>query len=179
MRSIREKLGWSQEQLAIAAGMNQNAISRLESFSYGKATLTTLKRLAAALDVALIVRFAPFSELTDWITGTPRVLSGLSTAALAVASFAEEEANGTFDNLQQSASTTPDDHFEDLITSYISAMQTSSTIRTSTVMYQIIDVQLQDFERAICDDSSVNLVTLQQAMVGQIQQQDTTYYHGQ
>ena len=29
-------------------------------------TLETLKRLAEAFDVALVVRFAPFSELLDW-----------------------------------------------------------------------------------------------------------------
>src|SRR5260370_22124814 len=71
LRAIRDKQGLSQEQLAEMVGMNQNAISRLESEWYGKATIRTLKRLAAALDVALVIRFVPFSQLVDWVSGTP------------------------------------------------------------------------------------------------------------
>jgi len=77
--------------------MNQNAISRLESSNYGKPTITTLKRVAAALDVGLIVRFVPFSEMIDWVSGTPHVNNGLSTEALAVSDFTTEEVRGTFD----------------------------------------------------------------------------------
>jgi hypothetical protein len=79
--------------------MNQNAISRLESPDYGKPTLTTLKRLAGAMDVALIVRLIPFSELIDWVSGTRRVDFGLSTQSLAVPSFAAEEEAGIFDTV--------------------------------------------------------------------------------
>ena len=70
--------------------MNQNAISRLESPRYGRATIGTLKRLAAAFDVALAVRFVPFSHLVNWVSGTPFVEYGLSTESLAVPSFDEE-----------------------------------------------------------------------------------------
>ena len=70
--------------------MNQNAISRLESPRYGRATIGTLKRLAAAFDVALAVRFVPFSHLVNWVSGTPFVEYGLSTESLAVPSFEEE-----------------------------------------------------------------------------------------
>ena len=90
LRAIRERQELSQEKLAEMSGMNQNAISRLESDWYAKATLSTLKRLAAALDVALIVRFVPFGQLVDWVTGNPFVDTGLSTPALAVPSFDEE-----------------------------------------------------------------------------------------
>jgi transcriptional regulator with XRE-family HTH domain len=97
LRATRDKLGWSQEKLAKEAGMNQNAISRLESSDYGKPTITTLKRLAAAMDVGLIVRFVPFSEMVDWVSGTPRVITGLTTTALAVSCFSsEEEQKGYF-----------------------------------------------------------------------------------
>ncbi len=81
----REKL--SQEELAEKVGMNQNAISRLENPFYGKPTLTTLKRLAAAFDVGLVVRFVPFGELVDWVTGTPHINRGLSAESLSVPSF--------------------------------------------------------------------------------------------
>src|SRR5437762_25981 len=71
IRATRDRLGWSQERLATEVGMNQNAISRLESPDYGKLTITTLKRLASALDVALVVRLVPFTELAHWVSGTP------------------------------------------------------------------------------------------------------------
>lgn len=99
VRAIRDRLGWSQEDLAREANMTQNAISRLESASYGKPTLTTLKRLAAALDVALIVRFVPFSELVDWVSETPRTMRGLTNEALAVPSFEIEENGGVLGGL--------------------------------------------------------------------------------
>ena len=83
--------------------MTQNAISRLESLHYGKATLTTLKRLAAAFDVALVVRFVPFSELVDWVSATPRLTNGLTTEAMAVPSFAMEEEHGTLQNARTTA----------------------------------------------------------------------------
>lgn len=87
---MRDSKNWNQEQLAERVGMNQNAVSRLENPFYGKATLTTLKRLAEAFDVALIVRFAPFGELIDWVSGAPRINTGLSHEALNVSSFEPE-----------------------------------------------------------------------------------------
>jgi len=97
LRATRDRLEWSQERLATEAGMNQNAISRLESPDYGKQTITTLKRLAKAMDVGLVVRFVPFSELIDWVSGTRRVDPGLATESLAVPSFEAEEIAGVFD----------------------------------------------------------------------------------
>lgn len=90
IRATRGILGWSQEKLASEVGMNQNAISRLESPHYGRPTLTTLKRVASAMDIGLVVRFVRFSELVDWVSGTPRTTEGLSTEALAVPSFVAE-----------------------------------------------------------------------------------------
>ncbi len=91
IRAIRDKQGTSQAELAEAIGTNQNNISRLESPTYGKATITTLKKLAAAFDVALVVRFVPFSQLINWVSGTPFFDRGLSTQTLGVSSFPEEE----------------------------------------------------------------------------------------
>lgn len=68
IRAIRQAREWSQKELAERVGMAQEGISRLESLNYGKFTLSTLKRVASAFDVALIVRFVPFSELAHWIT---------------------------------------------------------------------------------------------------------------
>jgi transcriptional regulator with XRE-family HTH domain len=73
---MREARGLTQTQLAEKAGMVQARISVLEDPSYDKQSLTTLKRLASALDVGLVVRFAPFSEVLAWaLTVSPQRLS--------------------------------------------------------------------------------------------------------
>ena len=67
IRAMRNRAGWSQAELARRCGTSQNAISRLESPDYGKPSITTLKKIAGVFDVALIVRYAKFSELIDWV----------------------------------------------------------------------------------------------------------------
>jgi transcriptional regulator with XRE-family HTH domain len=67
LRKMREARGLKQEEVGDKAeGMKQSAIARLEDPRYISMTLATLKRLAKAFDVALIVRFAPFSEFISW-----------------------------------------------------------------------------------------------------------------
>src|SRR3954470_20953293 len=100
IRAMRERLGWTQSVLAEKLDTNQNAVYRLESPDYGKATLTTLKKVAAAMDVALVVRFVPFSELVDWVSGTPHLSNGLDYSALNVQPFDDEETDGIFDRSQ-------------------------------------------------------------------------------
>jgi transcriptional regulator with XRE-family HTH domain len=95
-RALRDKEGWSQQSLAEKIGSNQNAIYRAENPNYGKQTITTLKKIAAAFDVALVVRFVRFSELIDWVSNTPRIVEGLDASALAVATFNVEEEAGVF-----------------------------------------------------------------------------------
>jgi len=94
---MREARGLSQEELARLVDMPQTAISRLESPDYGKQTITTLKRLAKVHDVALVVRFIPFSKLVDWVSQTPYLENGLSSEAMTVPSFEEEAQCGSFD----------------------------------------------------------------------------------
>lgn len=83
IRAMRQARGWSQHELAERVGITQEGISRLESVNYGKFTLATLKRLASAFDVALAVRFVPFSEMAQWITD-------LSPESLAVPDFDQD-----------------------------------------------------------------------------------------
>lgn len=66
IRALRKQRKWDQKTLAEEAGMAQPRISAMENAGYGSFTLDTLKRLASAFDVALIVRFSPFSELIRW-----------------------------------------------------------------------------------------------------------------
>jgi transcriptional regulator with XRE-family HTH domain len=97
---LRDREGWSQQELAEKIGSTQNAIYRAENPNYGKQTLSTLKKIAAAFDVALVVRFIPFSELVDWVSGTKHVDFGLSTETFDLPSFETEELNGEFDRAE-------------------------------------------------------------------------------
>jgi transcriptional regulator with XRE-family HTH domain len=66
IRALRDSRGWSQKDLADATSMLQPRICAMEQAGYGNFTLNTLKKLAAAFDVALVVKFAPFAELIKW-----------------------------------------------------------------------------------------------------------------
>lgn len=68
LRLLREDRGWTQEELARRTGKSQEMISRWEDPDYGSYSISTLKAFADAFDVSLIVKFAPFSELTKWLT---------------------------------------------------------------------------------------------------------------
>jgi transcriptional regulator with XRE-family HTH domain len=73
IRTMRNRKGWTQKQLADRAGMAQGRISLLESVNYeGAVNVKTLVKLAEAFDVGLVVRFAPFSEVAEWSTRLSR-----------------------------------------------------------------------------------------------------------
>lgn len=83
IRALRQKKKWSQVELARRLKTSQNAVSRMENPSYGKHSITTLKRLGEILDVGLVVWFVPFSELI-------KRTANLSTENVIVPSFEEE-----------------------------------------------------------------------------------------
>ena len=56
--SLREQHGWSQAQLAAAAGMTQSAVARFEAGGTVP-SLRVLDRLAQALDAELTVQVTP------------------------------------------------------------------------------------------------------------------------
>jgi transcriptional regulator with XRE-family HTH domain len=62
VRSLRERKGWSQSQLARAAGMTQSAVA---CFKAGGTvpTLPVLERLTHALDADLVVAVNPRSDV--------------------------------------------------------------------------------------------------------------------
>lgn len=75
--------------LAEKVGMGQARISLLENPNYESLSLSTLKRIANVFDVALVVRFVPFSQLFV-------MLDNETQETLAVPSFEDEfgtEAN--------------------------------------------------------------------------------------
>lgn len=98
IRAMRDRQRMNQSDLARAAGMSQNNLSRLENPDYGKYTLSSLKRIAHALDVALVVRFVPFSQYISWLSGTSHFDNGLTPHALSVPNFEDEESDGTLES---------------------------------------------------------------------------------
>ena len=84
IRSLRNRQNLTQSDLAKLLGGKQSLVSSWENPNYGKYTLGTLKDLAKAFDVGLLVRFVPFSTLVGWT-------ASLSNDAIAPASFSEEE----------------------------------------------------------------------------------------
>jgi transcriptional regulator with XRE-family HTH domain len=62
-RALRESRELTQPALAAAAGMTQPQISEIERPGERRLNIETLLRLASAYDVALQVRFVPFSQL--------------------------------------------------------------------------------------------------------------------
>ncbi len=83
IRALREKREWTQGKLAKHAQTTQTAISRIEDPDYGKLSLNTLYKLAAAFDVALLVKFVPFSRLLS-------EFEDVSPEALEVEGFEDE-----------------------------------------------------------------------------------------
>ena len=84
IKLIREKNGWSQQRLANFVGSHQPTIHQWEDPDYGNHTLNSLKSLASAFDLGLMVKFVPFSELVHWN-------ANLTPERLAPPSFDEEQ----------------------------------------------------------------------------------------
>lgn len=63
IRALREQRGWSQSELARAAGMTQSAVARFEAGATVP-TLPVIERLAEALDADLRVQVTPRPEST-------------------------------------------------------------------------------------------------------------------
>ena len=81
IREMRKARDWTQEELANRIGSDQPMISKFEDPDYATFAITSLKRLASAFDVALAVRFVPFSELVD---------DTVSSKTLAVPSYGDD-----------------------------------------------------------------------------------------
>jgi transcriptional regulator with XRE-family HTH domain len=84
IRSLRNRQKLTQDDLAKILDVRQPLVSSWENPNYGKYTLGTLKELAKAFDVGLLVKFVPFSTLVDWTTN-------LSKDTIAPPSFSEEK----------------------------------------------------------------------------------------
>jgi hypothetical protein len=61
IRALRDQRGWNQGVFSKELHKPQSVVCRLEDPSYGKATMQTLLEVANVCDVALQVRFVPYS----------------------------------------------------------------------------------------------------------------------
>ena len=84
IRSLRNRQELFQSDLAKLLGVKQPLVSSWENPDYGRYTLRTLKDLANAFNVGLLVRFVPFSKLVDWTVD-------LTSDVIAPPSFDEEQ----------------------------------------------------------------------------------------
>ncbi|WP_193370077.1 helix-turn-helix domain-containing protein [Pelagibius marinus] len=85
IRALRDKRGWSQQEMGRHLKKPQSVVSRLEDPDYGRVSLQTLIEVADVFDVGVLVRFVGYRELLERT-------SDLSPAALLAPSFDEEES---------------------------------------------------------------------------------------
>jgi transcriptional regulator with XRE-family HTH domain len=87
IRGLRNRQKLRQKDLAEQLSVKQPLVSAWENPNYGNYSLNTLKDMAKAFDVGLLVRFVPFSTLVNWtLNVTPNII--------APPSFGEERYHG-------------------------------------------------------------------------------------
>lgn len=65
IKTLRQSRDWTQQQLAELAGMKQSRISTMEKVDYASWSIKTLRRLARAFDLPLVVRFESWGNLFE------------------------------------------------------------------------------------------------------------------
>jgi transcriptional regulator with XRE-family HTH domain len=98
IRALRARKQWNQEDLAKRVKTSQTAISRIEDPNYGKLSLQTLFKIASAFDVALLVKFVPFSQfLPEYEDSSPEALcaSNFSDDFINIEEWASDNLNTT------------------------------------------------------------------------------------
>lgn len=83
IRALRESRKLSQSKLAELIGTKQSGVSKLEDVNYSRWSIRTLKRLAKAFDVVLVVKFVAFGEALSEI-------ANFSASTLVKPRFAED-----------------------------------------------------------------------------------------
>lgn len=98
IRILRQQRGWSQKQLAAELGTTQATVSRLEDPSYGRYTMRTLLALCKVFDVALFVRFMPFSKYISatWDTRPENFQAATYEEEVSTVQFFPEGKSGTY-----------------------------------------------------------------------------------
>ena len=66
IHGLRQRQKLTREELAGLMGITEQGVQALEDPNYERYSLKILQKLAAVFDVALLVKFVPFSTLVDW-----------------------------------------------------------------------------------------------------------------
>ena len=82
IRALREQRGLNQTEYAKVTGKKQSVISRLENTEYGRVSVQTLLDIAAALDIALVVKYCTHEDFVG-------LMSAVSDEALFVEGFSD------------------------------------------------------------------------------------------
>lgn len=82
--ALRKQRKWKQGDLAKRMGVSQPQVSVWEDASHGSWTITTMKKLAVAFDLRLVVKLESFSSMFDEMT--------LSKETLERPSFSDDPA---------------------------------------------------------------------------------------
>jgi transcriptional regulator with XRE-family HTH domain len=61
IQALRSEAGLTQQELAALVGTTASVICRLEDARYGGHSVTMLRRIAAALNKSVVIRFVPAS----------------------------------------------------------------------------------------------------------------------
>jgi transcriptional regulator with XRE-family HTH domain len=72
IKALRLQRNMSQKDLAQKAGMKQSRISAMEQATYSQWSVSTLRRLARAFDLALVVSFESFGTLLEQAASSNR-----------------------------------------------------------------------------------------------------------
>jgi len=89
IKALRDARGWDYKAFAEQLGKKVSWVYRLEDPNEPPPKISTLLEVAAACDVALDVRFCPYSRILDEVTS-------LSPNSFGVPSFNQELEVGTF-----------------------------------------------------------------------------------
>jgi transcriptional regulator with XRE-family HTH domain len=85
IKTLRQQRKWSQKKLASLARKHQSQISPMEQIDFRSWKISTLRQLAKAFDLALVVKFESFGRFLDEVLPVER-------AALERPSFADDPA---------------------------------------------------------------------------------------
>jgi transcriptional regulator with XRE-family HTH domain len=142
IQAMRKKLGWSQEQLAEAAGLTQGVVSRAENPNYGNLTFNTVLKIAHGLDMAFVGWFVPFSKLTDRF-------ETLSEESVQVPTFKEEDKALSDNETREDRTITPSPGLLSVSGGTVGSIENSTPTPSQTVTTEkIMETLIPDISAA-------------------------------
>ncbi len=130
IRAMRTTRGWTQRQLSRKIGIAAQAeISRLERPT-NLPNVRTLLKLASGFDVALVVRFAPFSQLADYA-------ASVNTETLSPPSYSEDAALQTTVTVQPSEAIPQEPTWRDYPLAALATLDTTSVVGLGNVFVDV------------------------------------------